>query len=190
MLTRTTRHLMRPLLAIAFVASLALPLAAQDSPTPDSLPSFAATATALASNSGGPADFSATATALAAESAPAMQVTIAPNMVTPVARITSVPLPSEAVTEEPTAEVTAEATEEPAAEPTAEPTVEAAPVIEPTAEPVAEPTVEPVAESEEDAGAAGTTTLVLLIGLGAVLAVGGLTLLRERFENKEDKSGA
>lgn len=182
MLTRTTRHLMRPLLAIAFVASLALPLAAQDSPTPDSLPSFAATATALASNSGGPADFSATATALAAESAPAVQVTIAPEQIAPVA--------TEAPAAEVTAEPTAEATEEPAAEPTAEPTVEAAPVIEPTAEPVAEPTAEPAAESEEDAGAAGTTTLVLLIGLGAVLAVGGLTLLRERFENKEDKSGA
>ncbi|MBW4436505.1 MAG: hypothetical protein KME04_05190 [Pleurocapsa minor GSE-CHR-MK-17-07R] len=186
MLTRTTRHLMRPLLAIAFVASLALPLAAQDSPTPDSLPSFAATATALASNSGGPADFSATATALAAESAPAVQVTIAPEQIAPVAT----EAPAAEVTEEPTAEVTAEATEEPAAEPTAEPTVEAAPVVEPTAEPVAEPTAEPAAESEEDAGAAGTTTLVLLIGLGAVLAVGGLTLLRERFENKEDKSGA
>lgn len=192
MLTRTTRHLMRPLLAAALVASLALPLAAQDSPTPDSMPSFAATATALAAgNSGGPANFSATATALAAESSPPGQVTIAPEMVTPVARITSVPLTAEATEE---AIATAEATEEATPEVTAESTVEAAPVVEPTAEPAleptAEPTTEPVAESEEDAGAAGTTTLVLLIGLGAVLAVGGLTILRERFENKEDKTGA
>lgn len=58
----------------------------------------------------------------------------------------------------------------------------------------AEATPEPAAPAAteaaplDDATAQGTTTLILLIGLGAVLAVGGLALLRERYEN--DAPGA
>jgi hypothetical protein len=177
MLMRATRHFTRLLLAAALAAGFSVPLAAQDGPTPDPIASFAATATALAGGS----------------SAPSGQVTIAPEQVTPV----STPVPE--ATAEATPEVTAEATAEATAEVTPEATAEATPEAteEATAEPVAPsgtvavtPPAGETDDSGEDAGAAGTTTLVLLIGLGAVLAVGGLTLLRERYENKEDKSGA
>lgn len=58
---------------------------------------------------------------------------------------------------------------------------------EATPEPSAPTTTETTALDE--ATAQGTTTLVLLIGLGAVLAVGGLALLRERYEGDGAEDG-
>lgn len=153
---------------------------AQASPTTAPLSDFAATATALAGAPGTPAtstppptaeppilsDFAATATALADQQGAAA----------PTAEPT--PAPTTAPTLEPTAEPTpapsAEVTEAPAAAPTAE----AVPTELPTPAPAAPPAAEPPA-------AQGVSTLVLLLGLGAALAVGGLTLMRDR-QNKPD----
>jgi hypothetical protein len=41
------------------------------------------------------------------------------------------------------------------------------------------------AAEAEAAGAAGVTTLALLLGIGAVFVVGLVTIARERFNNKE-----
>jgi len=59
-------------------------------------------------------------------------------------------------------------------------TVLAAPTAEATLEASAEVTPEaPIEVVDEEGAASGITTLMLLLGIGAVLLVGGLALLRE-----------
>lgn len=84
----------------------------------------------------------------------------------------------------PTLVPTKEPTETPTDEPTATPTVEteeteaAAPTEAPPT-----PTATP-SSADAQPTAPGVTTLVLLIGLGAVFAVGAFTLLRSRAESE------
>lgn len=76
-----------------------------------------------------------------------------------------------------------EATAEPAAEGTA--AVEATEPADATAEVTAEPTAEAPVEPAEEAPT-GLSTLMLLIGLGAVAAVGLTVVARDNFKQRED----
>lgn len=183
---------------LSFTVPVAL-IAAQES-TPDTT-NFALTATALAGG-GSAADlpFAATATALAAG---VQQQTATPLANTPV-QASSTALPSAEVTAEPTVAIepteaavveatevteateaaeTTEATEEATVEVPTE--VEAALTAAPTAASGASASAE---TGGEEVTAEGTSTLILLIGLGAVLAVGGIVLLRERYQDNRPQS--
>jgi hypothetical protein len=70
--------------------------------------------------------------------------------------------------------MTAEPTSGPTEQPTLAPTPAPTEIIQPT--PVPPPTVEPPAQE----GPQGVTTLFLLLGIGAITLVGGLSLLRDR----------
>jgi hypothetical protein len=89
---------------------------------------------------------------------------------------------AEATTEatvELTAEATEAATEEAIAEPTEEATAEAATEVTITAT--------PESDAEQEVAAPGLSSGILLIGVLAVLAVGGVALMRERGGKPEDK---
>ncbi len=93
---------------------------------------------------------------------------------------------TETPTEEASAEATAAPTEEATAEATSTPISEATeiPTEEATAEAAAEVTAVPTEEAAEppaEVPTGGVTTLVLLMGLGAVVAVGGLMITRNNF---------
>jgi hypothetical protein len=86
------------------------------------------------------------------------------------------------ITAEATTEVTVEATAAVMAEMTMEATTEATAEIVPTVAPT--PTPETEAEAEP---VTGLTALMLLAGIGAVAAVGGVVVMRERRGKNEDK---
>ncbi len=93
--------------------------------------------------------------------------------------IAALPTFAQDATAEPTAEATTEATVE--AAPATEATAEITAAAEATSEATAEVTVEANAEAAPtDDGAAGLPTLFLLIGVGAVLLIGGAMYLRDR----------
>jgi hypothetical protein len=70
--------------------------------------------------------------------------------------------------------MTVEPTSGPTERPTLAPTPAPTEIIQPT--PVPPPTVEPPTQE----GPQGLTTLFLLLGIGAITLVGGLSLLRDR----------
>ena len=158
-------------------------IAAQDS-TPD--PSnFALTATALSGGMSTESPFAATATALAGSAAQATLTPLVPVETVEAPEPTTAPAAETEVTIEAAVTGVETATEESTAE------IEAASATPDVVEtrPTARPTSQPALTTPEQATAEGTSTLILLIGLGAVLAVGGLALLRERYQDKNSPNG-